>query len=449
MNGRTGKIGTRRGSIRPEAACAPQHLSPPGNNLELGQRGVMKTNNSCDVAVIGAGPYGLSLAAHLAEAGISFRIFGKPLDTWRAHMPKDMLLKSEGFASNLSTPSGNSTLKAYCTARHIPYADQGQPVKLSVFVEYADWFRRRHVPMLEEHNVVSLERDGDCFTLELETGERIAARNVVAAAGITSFKHMPENLTHLPGWALSHSYDHHDVSQFKGKDVTVLGAGASAIDLAALLQDSGANVRILTHANSIRFHDKPDLGDSSLLKQIQMPSTGIGPGWRSFFCAKTPLLFHKMPEQFRLQVTKRHLGPAPGWFMRERVAGRIPTLLGYNIAQATAQDSRVVLEIADRFGNKAKTNTDHVIAATGYRPSIARLPFLASDLRSRIATLQDAPVLSDNFETTEQGLFFIGPAAANSFGPLMRFMVGSEFAAPRVAAHLRRKLGAARTRAAA
>ena len=48
---------------------------------------------TCEVAVIGAGPYGLSLAAHLRARGIDYRIFGKPMDTWNAHMPKNMTLK--------------------------------------------------------------------------------------------------------------------------------------------------------------------------------------------------------------------------------------------------------------------------------------------------------------------------------------------------------------------
>lgn len=56
------------------------------------------------VAIIGAGPYGLSIAAHLRAYGIPFRIFGAPLDSWRRHMPVGMMLKSDGFASSLSAP---------------------------------------------------------------------------------------------------------------------------------------------------------------------------------------------------------------------------------------------------------------------------------------------------------------------------------------------------------
>src|ERR1700760_1616078 len=92
----------------------------------------ISTMKVCDVAIIGAGPYGLSIAAHLRAAGVDFRIFGKPMGFWRDHMPDGMHLKSEGFASSLSEPSGKFTLGAFCKERGLDYADLGSPVPLEV-----------------------------------------------------------------------------------------------------------------------------------------------------------------------------------------------------------------------------------------------------------------------------------------------------------------------------
>lgn len=398
----------------------------------------------CDVAIIGAGPYGLSLAANLSAMNIDVRVFGKPLDTWREHMPKGMLLKSDGFASNLHVPGGSGTLKAYCDAHGIAYADQGMPVPLDLFNAYAARFQKRYVPHLEEKNVTMLRQSPNGYLLELEDGERFQARCAVNAVGITWFAHMPHTLAGLPEWAASHSFAHRDVSQFKGRDVIVMGAGASAIDLAALLADSGADVRIVARAEHIRFHDAPDPMNATLLRQIQRPPTGLGPGWRSFFCANTPLLFHRMPEKLRLRATHNHLGPAPGWFMRKRVEGRIPMLLGNELLHAQTEGDRVALRVADRSGEQTTLICDHAIAATGYRPELHRLPYLAPELLNQIAQVENTAILSDRFESSLPGLYFTGPAAANSFGPLMRFMVGAEFAAPRIAAHLARRLGAVR-----
>src|ERR1041385_5721268 len=101
-------------------------MSRNENDAETGMK------NTCDVAIIGAGPHGLSLAAHLAARGIDFRVFGKPLNTWAEHMPKNMVLKSDGFVSNLSAPAANSTLKAWCGGNNVPYADEGLPLSLDV-----------------------------------------------------------------------------------------------------------------------------------------------------------------------------------------------------------------------------------------------------------------------------------------------------------------------------
>lgn len=403
----------------------------------------------CDVAVIGAGPYGLSLAAHLNARGIDFRIFGKPMSSWREHMPKDMLLKSEGFASNLDAPNAGATLAAYCQARGIAYADQGLPVPLGVFNDYASWFQKRFAANLEEHNVVSLEQGPNGFVLELENGERLQARQVVNAVGITWFADMASQLKSLPGWAASHSFAHRDGAPFKGKEVIVLGAGASAIDLAAQLADGGADVRLMARASHIRFHDAPDPAAATLLNQLKSPSTGIGPGWRSFFCVNAPLLFHRLPEKLRLRATERHLGPAPGWFMRDRVDGRIPALLGRELLFAQTEGDRVALRVADAGGEQETLTCDHVISATGFKPELHRLPYLKPDLLARIAQVANTAVLSDQFETSVPGLYFTGPAAANAFGPVLRFMVGAEFAAPRIAAHLARRLGARQLKAAA
>ncbi|MGZ5933561.1 MAG: NAD(P)-binding domain-containing protein [Rhizomicrobium sp.] len=397
----------------------------------------------CDVAIVGAGPYGLSLAAHMRAAGLSFRIFGKPMSTWRDHMPKGMRLKSEGFATNLSAPGRKSTLAAWCKANGVAFAAQKSPVALENFVAYADWFTRTHVPNLEQQNVVGLERSVGGYSLTLENGTVVAARRVVLAVGITWFKSLPAELQSLPGALVSHSFDHHECSAFRGRDVTVVGAGASAIDTAIAMHEAGANVKLLTRRKSIWFHDAPDNQEPTLLRQLQNPDTGIGPGWRSFFCVNTPLLFHRLPQKLRLEATRRHLGPAAGWFTRDKFIGKIPAQTDHQLKGAHAVDGRVALQLRSGDGRERIVMTDHVVAATGYRADLARLPFLDAGLREQIAQVEGTPILSDNFETSVPDLYFVGLAAANSFGPLLRFMCGAEFAAPRLCGHLHRRIAAA------
>ncbi|MGH6878345.1 MAG: NAD(P)-binding domain-containing protein, partial [Rhizomicrobium sp.] len=268
----------------------------------------------CDVAIIGAGPYGLSLAAHLHAAGVALRIFGRPLGTWREHMPANMILKSDGFASNLSAPAEDSTLRAWCARNRRPYANQGLPVSLADFLAYGTDFIARFVPGIEDVLVEHVESGSDGFLLSLENGERVSAKHVVVAAGISCFPYIPAALSKLSPALFSHSYHHTRGEAFSKKDVTVIGAGASAIDLAALIADCGARVRIVARAPFIEYNSVPDPDAETLLYRLRRPASGIGRGWRSYFCANAPLLFYRLPEPLRMRGVSSHMHPAAGWF---------------------------------------------------------------------------------------------------------------------------------------
>src|ERR1700751_349834 len=217
----------------------------------------VQPGNVTDVVIVGAGPYGLSIAAHLAARRVPFRIFGSPMSAWSAQMPKGMRLKSEGFASSLADPDSQLTLRHYCQQHGLPYADTGHPVPLATFVSYGLAFQRKFVPNLEDKRVVSIEQSSAGFDLRLEDGEKVLARKVVIAVGITHFWHMPQVLTTIPKGLVSHSSAHSTLEYFDGRDVVVVGAGASALDLAALLREAGASVQLICRSSTIRFHDPP------------------------------------------------------------------------------------------------------------------------------------------------------------------------------------------------
>src|ERR1700733_805853 len=234
-----------------------------------------------NTAIIGAGPYGLSIAAHLRRSGIPFRIFGRPMDSWMEHMPKGMMLKSDGFASDIYDPEKAFTLRKFCAERGIEYADAGVPVRLDTFSAYGLAFRDRMVPELEDKLVTSIDRLSEGFRLVLETGETFTARRVVLAIGITHFEHVPDNLASLPPEFLSHSFRHHHLEGFRGRNVVVIGGGSSATDLAGLLHEAGAEVQLVSRRASLKFHGAPQIGHArSLLQRIHRPQSGIGPGWR-------------------------------------------------------------------------------------------------------------------------------------------------------------------------
>lgn len=386
-----------------------------------------------EIVIIGAGPYGLSIAAHLRSQGIPFRIFGRLMDSWQSHMPKGMFLKSDGFASNIYDPGSNFTLEQFCRNRGIEYAHTGIPVRLDTFTAYGMAFKDRMVPELEDKLLVNLRTLPKGFQLTLNDGETIEARCVILAVGITHFQYMPANLSHLGSEFVTHSYCHQDLERFRGRSVVVLGGGASATDLAGLLRDVDADVQLVARQSELKFHGKPQIGKPrSLWQRIRSPQSGLGPGWRSHLCANYPGIFRLLPERLRLKIVRTHLGPSGGWFAKEKVVGRVALLLGYSTESAGVQNGKVRLRLLGQEGTYREIQADHVIAATGYKVDMERLPFLSAEIRSRIKTTGGSPALSSTFESSVPGLYFVGVAAANTFGPLMRFAFGAGFAAKRI-----------------
>jgi FAD-dependent urate hydroxylase len=388
------------------------------------------------VAVIGAGPYGLSIAAHLRSAGVDFRIFGTPMQRWRAHMPKGMYLKSEGRASNLFDPDGAYTLGRYCADESLPYGAYGMPVPLETLTRYGLSFQRRFVPAVEDVMVTALDRMSDAFELRLASGETLRAGKVVIATGLSSTAHIPAALAHLPADLLSHSGEHHDLDGFKGRAVTVIGGGQSALETAALLAEAAAEVQLLVRGPKLYWNAPPASGPRPLIERVRHPMSHLGPGLGPWFYANAPMLFRYLPAETRIARTRTALGPAGAWWLKERVLGRLPVMLGHSIRGAEACREGVKLQLRGLDGELRQFTTSHVIAATGYRFILSSLPFLSEGLRAQLRSVRQTPVLSPNFESSVPGLYFTGLASANQFGPAMRFLHGAGFTARRVGHHI-------------
>jgi thioredoxin reductase len=356
--------------------------------------------------------------------------------TWREQMPQGMSLKSDGFASSLSDLGETYTIKTFCEQQGIAYDDTRVPVSLETFIAYGQSFQKRLVPELEEVLVTRIEKTADGFRLELEDGGVAFADRVVLAVGISHFQYIPEVLAHLPADYLSHSSAHKDPARLRGRDVTVIGSGASALDLATLMHESGTAVTVIGRRSALKFHTPPSPQSPSLWKRIRWPHTGIGPGWKARFFTDVPIAFHAMPEEVRLRIVQRYLGPSGGWWLRDRFVGRVPHKLGLTPQGAEIRDGKVHLTLKDHSNTPSVHVTDHVITATGYRVDLRRLQFLSPELLSEIVSVQNTPVLSSAFQSSVPGLYFVGVASANSFGPVMRFAFGAAYTAKKISRHL-------------
>jgi len=208
------------------------------------------SDSSCQVAIIGAGPYGLAAAAHLRARNVETRIFGEPMEFWTKHMPRGMFLRSGPGASSLGDPDGRLRLDRYRSLHHLPNA---KPVPIDDFIRYGLWFQERAVPDVDRRRVTQLANAAQGFRVRLDDGEEFQARRVVMATGIGPFAQRPVQFADLPAPLVSHSLDHADLSRFARQRVLVVGAGQSGLESAALLHEAGAAVEVLARARKITW----------------------------------------------------------------------------------------------------------------------------------------------------------------------------------------------------
>ncbi|MGI9004596.1 MAG: NAD(P)-binding domain-containing protein [Streptosporangiaceae bacterium] len=397
----------------------------------------MPISESRPAVVIGAGPYGLAVAAHLRASGVPVRVFGEVMTTWRDHMPTGMFLKSAPFASSISAPVPGYTLAAFCARSGMPALGAEEPVPIDLFVRYGQWFAEQLVPGIEPRQVHRLERGPRGFELTLDDGEELTTDTVVMANGVVDFAYVPGELADGmptgPVNALSHSSEHHDLSTFAGQDVAVIGAGQSALESAALLHEAGANVQVLTRGEA-RFGSAPKPADRGLGRLLPRPHSPLGPTWRIYPFSHAAGMFRYLPARTRLKLVKRVLGPLGAWWLRDRVEGRIPVQQGLRIRQVRHDGGKVLLTLQPAAGRPTELEVDHVIAGTGYKVDLDKLDFLRPDPRDRITILGGFPSLTPYFESSVPGLFFAGLTAAGTFGPVMRFVCGTPIAARRITA---------------
>jgi hypothetical protein len=402
-----------------------------------------------DLVVVGAGPYGLSIAAHAAAAGLRLRVLGRPMASWRDHMPTGMFLKSEPWASNLSDPTGDRTLSGYCASRGLP-ADHGKPLPLGTFTDYGLWFAEQAVERVDEQTVTSVRPHGREFVVTADDGETIPARAVALAVGMMPFLRHPKHLRALPDGLATHSSDHSDLSRFKGKDVTVIGAGQAALETATLLSEEGATARVVARSDRLSWNTRPQPLDRGLLQSLRDPQSGLGTGWPSWVWSEIPWAVRRLPGATRVRIAETALGPAGAWWLRDRFEGRqgrqeggVPVLLGHRLRAASPAAGGVRLDLATRAGARTALETEHVIAATGFTPDLGRLEILDPALRDGLRTVGGgrAPELNDRLESSCPGLHFAGLLTAPAYGPAMRFVHGTDFTARRLVRGVLRRVG--------
>jgi FAD-dependent urate hydroxylase len=382
-----------------------------------------------DIAVVGAGPYGLACTAHLRSLGMDVHTLGRPMELWERQMPIGMFLRSSWEASSIADPASELTLDDYEAEHGVRLA---RPIPLGDYLRYGRWYQRQAVPDVDTRRVTRVERVRGGFHLHLDDGDRVAASRVVVATGPAGFARRPPCFDGLGAPHVTHSSELRALGSFAGARTAVVGAGQSAIELAALLHEAGADVEVIARAHRIRWLRRSAWLHSrdGVVRRMIYPKTDVGPVGLSWLVA-LPNAFRRVPLRLGDRIAYRCIRPAASAWLIPRTSDTRLTL-GRAVVSAVAADDGVRLDLDDGTTREV----DRVVLGTGFEVRADRHPLLGRELRADLRTREGMPLLGAGFESSVQGLHFVGAFAATSFGPVMRFVSGTPFSARALAAHV-------------
>jgi cation diffusion facilitator CzcD-associated flavoprotein CzcO len=383
-----------------------------------------------DVVIVGAGPYGLSAGAYLKAKGIGVRVFGEPMDFWANKMPKGMLLRSPREASSIADPRSTFTLEAYEAASSTKPA---APVPLETFVAYGRWFQQQLSAEIDRSAICRVTREGSAFQIALQDGRVVRSGRVVVAAGIGAFQRKPAIFEQLPPVQVSHCYEGRKICELAGKRIVVIGAGQSALESAALLHEAGSEVEIIARVPALRWIGRHKwLHSLGPISKMMYSKHDVGPVGISRLVAYPSLMSH-VPMPLKDKIRKRAVRSAGSRWLPPRLTS-VKISTGRFVQSAKPVGDEIQLKLDDG----TERRVDHVLMGTGYDVDISRYNFLAPELVAGVQRLNGYPDLGKGFSTSVPGLHFIGATAARSFGPLLYFVAGTEFASKELTSYISR-----------
>ncbi|MEM6795312.1 MAG: SidA/IucD/PvdA family monooxygenase [Acidobacteriota bacterium] len=386
------------------------------------------------VLIIGAGPYGIAAAQELWHRGIEPLVIGEPFETWHRHTLNVMAMRSDPRGSSIFSPDDRYDFPSFLArarAEDRVQAPAGEAerdaedvVPISLYRDYLRSVEEAVPFRLIRGRVESLGRlrdgrfEAEARTLE-EAGDggnsgkvlRLSARAVILATGPGTHQHLPAALDDLPRESILHSWQVDGIERLENQRVLVLGGG----------QSSAETVDSLRRANRVTWAlRRPPLFFREPLR-VPTPLFKLMLAGSSWIFRLPPLLLRAISRAiFRTTVTPR----LKAVWQDESVAKILADAEALGLRAETREGGRRVLHCA-ADGH----DYDRLVSATGYRFTLAGLPFLSPDLVAALRQAGDPPKLTRRFASAVPGLFLAGGIAESTHGPAMRFVLGARHAA--------------------
>lgn len=366
------------------------------------------------ISILGCGPYGLSLASYLQRLGIEYRIFGDPMSTWKQTMFEDVLMRSHISLSCPENPAGLGLLENWLR-QHAPGGPIPEPhahlrLNTRTFLQFIEHFIASSQISRRDFGVraTRLRALGPKnYEVELSDGTAAYSDTVVVATGLQGAQRLPDWAAPLPPSSVIHSNQLRAHTVNADARYLVIGGAQSAAEAVAHLLDHGcrglswAARREALNWNSVHLAATPERWAKMLHLRRVFP-----------FCSAAYRHAHfdnLLPPSIEPELS----------YLADQVR-----LLNEHEVEWVRPSGLNALEVTFRSGERLVV--DHIIACTGYQPTLRNLPFDAAALAGQLQTHKGLPELSEHAESSAAGLFFSGALSALRFGPQSNFIFGTE-----------------------
>ncbi len=367
--------------------------------------------------IVGAGPYGIAVAAFARKMGLDFLIVGKPMGFWKSSMPEEMLLRS-GTDWHLDA-SNELTLERFVNEGNLPGGFK-VPISKKDFLAYANWFIDQNNLNIIDQKVtrLMLTEDGKYRATLQNSDVAIEADNVVVAIGFEYYQNIPAGIiSGISSKYYGHSCDVVKFDFLKDKKCLILGGRQAAFEWSALSFEKGCKEVVL-----VFDHDLPKFehSDWSWIDPLIKSSLETA-GWFSALATEER-------ERIQNEFWKEGRLKLEPW-LKERLTGKNLKIYPNDaIDRIEEKQSGPGLNVYTAGGREFAV--DYLILATGYKIDLGKIPFLRDgNLGGRIETQKDFPVLNARFESNIPGLYFTSFASMASFGPFCGFIKGAPLSA--------------------
>ncbi|MDW7691569.1 NAD(P)-binding domain-containing protein [Flammeovirgaceae bacterium SG7u.111] len=359
-----------------------------------------------DLIIIGAGPYGLSLATIAKAKGLKYLVLGKPLEFWDNNMPKEMILRS-GKGWHID-PLEVHTFQKFLLERS--YDDLNYFSK-KIFIEYGRWFLAKKQLNIAEEYVLNINREDSIYQLDTSDNNTYISSAVVVAIGAKYFYYIPKDIvSNIPANFYSHTCHTIDFHGYANKRILVVGGRQSAFEWATLLTENGCEKVTLSYPSSTPSFSKSNWGIADeLVKKYEE-----NPNWYyNLSQEKKSKIDQSFWKEGRLKIEP--------WLEERLKKDKYVAYPNSRVTSCTQKGDFLEIQIDADITVKV----DHILFATGYKVDIARIPFMKnSNIVEGIDTINGSPVLDENYQSNQKGLYFTGISSTKSMGLFFGFLIG-------------------------